>query len=123
MTIASSVKASRKRRSGCSVRLTSSAGSFESWLGHLAQVEHIVELFFGNAESARELADRTTAAHRLLGQLGRLVVTDDRVQRGGQHGAPLHKLGAAVSRLQALDAALAEVAHSRRQQRDRLEHR
>src|SRR6266581_416800 len=126
MTITSRMPGRRKRRSGCSVRLiplasriqgsprnhgaasdfvglsAASARTLEPRLGHLAQVEDLVQLLLADTLRARELPDRLAGPHRLFGELGRLVVADDRVQRGRQHGAALDKLGSAVGRLQAL---------------------
>src|SRR5882724_3837277 len=101
MTMASRMKARRNLRSGCSTFIArgtsaSSARSFQTRFGHLAQVQHLVELLLADAFCASELPDRLACPHRLLGELGRLVVPDHRVQRGGQHRAPFDELRSAI---------------------------
>src|SRR5207249_1661402 len=102
---------------------TASTRTFEAWLGHLAQVENLVELLLAHALGPRELPDRLARAYRFLGELGRLVVADHRVERRGQHRAALHQLRTSVGGLQAFDAALGEVAGRGSKKLDRLEGR
>src|SRR5579859_6458800 len=111
----------RSRSSRRSRNLASAAWSLQAWLGHLAEVEHLVERGLRHAAPPRELADRAAGADGFLGDLRGLVVPDDGIQRRREHGAALHELGAAIGRRQALDAALGEVFRGSGQQRDRLE--
>src|SRR5207247_10390736 len=127
ITMAIRVKASRKRSSGCAMRtrwsLAASAWAFKTWFCHLAEVEDLVQLLLADAFSPRQLPDRLTAPHRFLGQLRGFVVADHRVERGGEHGAPLDQLGATVGRLEAFDAALGEIPSGGGEERDRFQRR
>ena len=60
---------------------------------------------------------------RLLGHLRRLVVADDRRQRGGQHQALLDERRPALGRLEPLDAACRKLRAAAAEQHDRLEQR
>src|SRR5579872_586258 len=118
MTATRRITARRKRASGFSVRdrsiararLAPSAGAFEAGLGHLAQVEELVQRGVADAFGARELTDGATRAHRLFGELGRLVIPDRGVEGSREHRAALDQLRAALGRLKPLDASLREVA-------------
>src|SRR5260221_12095268 len=65
--------------------LAASAGTFQTRLGHLAEVEHFEQRRLGDAAGAGQVADRLPGAHRLLGDLGGLVVADQRSETGGEH--------------------------------------
>src|SRR5258706_1512365 len=114
-------RAMRENRRMSLIFLASSAWPFQSRFGHLAEVEHLGQRRLRDAAPAGQLSDRAPGADRFLGDLRRLVVTDDRVERGGKHRAALDQLGSAVGGLQSLDAARGEVARGRREQRDQLE--
>ena len=83
-------------------------------LRHLAVVERLVEDVVGDALGPRDLAQRPARGRRLLDDLGRLVVADERVERG-RRGE--RQLGVALAllavRLDAGDALLVEEAARR----------
>ena len=91
-------------------------------LRDLAQVERLVERRLVDALLARHLAQRPAARRRVLDDLRRAVVADERVQRGGDGQRALgRRLAAGEVGLDALDALLAQGVRRRRQQVDRLQ--
>src|SRR5207244_3081898 len=110
-------------RSFMPVALAAPAWSLQAWFRHLAKVENLGEGRFRNAAAARELADRTSRADRLLRDLRALVVSEDRVERGGEHTRTRHHLRASVGRLKPVDATLCEITRCGREQRDRVQGR
>src|SRR5258707_7798001 len=72
--------------------LAASAGTFQTRLGHLAEVESFEQRRLGDAACAGKVADRLPGAHRLLGDLGGFVVADQRSESGGEHRAALNQL-------------------------------
>src|SRR3979409_2335679 len=128
-----STTARRKRDSGLASRarvnvlcpvclscgLAAATGAFKAWFGHFPDVQHLVQGRFADALGAGELADAASGADGLLGDLGRLVVAENWIERSGKHRTSLDQLGPSIGRLQALDAALREIAHGGGQQRYR----
>src|SRR5437588_4408234 len=99
---------------------TASAYPLRARLGLQGRVEHNREGLLVDASLAGQLADRFAGPGRLLGELGSLVVSDDRRQCSAEHQAALDHLRSAFGRLQAGDAAGREVARRIGQERNRL---
>src|ERR1700676_2939013 len=56
------------------------------WPHHLCRIDHTVELFFADeAELEGGGLEREIAVHRMMRDLGRLVVADDLRERGYEH--------------------------------------
>src|SRR4051794_22566816 len=90
--------------------------------GDLAQVERLVERLLVDTVLARDLSQRPSALRRVLDDLGRLVVADERVQRGGDRERALGRALAALEvGLDAVDALPGEQHGSAREQLDRAE--
>src|SRR6476620_1895170 len=90
--------------------------------GDLAQVERLVQRCLVHAVLARDLAQRPARRGRVLDDLRRLVVADERVERGGHGERRLGRPGRALEvGLDPLDALGREQAALGPQQLDRLE--
>src|SRR3954467_7120590 len=75
----------------------------------LAQVQRLVEGLLVDAVLARDLAQRPAGGRRLLDDVGRAVIADERVQRGGDGQRALGGgLQAGRVGLDAVDALLGE---------------
>src|SRR5271157_6309908 len=79
--------------------------------GHPRRVEDILDLLLRQlAARARDLDDGLAGLDRLLRDLGRLGVTDVRVERRGERDRALHvEVGALLVHRDALDAELGEL--------------
>src|SRR5258706_522800 len=101
MEIVATPSTTSKMRSRIAGGLAASARTFQTGLRHLAQVQHLVELLLGDATAAGQLANRAPCPDRFLRELRYFVVSDQRIQGGGQHRAALDELRSAIGRLQA----------------------
>src|SRR6202140_3303811 len=64
------------------------------WPHHLCRIDHTVELFFADeAELEGGGLEREIAVHRMMRDLGRLVVADDRRECRHQHQRTLYIFG------------------------------
>src|SRR5688500_12452045 len=74
------------------IMMESASRTVESRLGHRFGIQDLVQVAFADLRmaQARDLSNRLAGLEGFLGDLGRLVVADDRRQRGADSQALLH---------------------------------